>query len=771
MTALTAIFSRLLSMAVAALPVMALVLAVRAALGRAPARYRYGLWLAVGFRLACPVSLAGLWSLYNLPGVHAVGEATGAVGSGAVRSLVDTVPAAAAVPPAAMNGTAVVTEAVEPTLWEAAFPWCAVLWALGMLAVLAWGIVSVVRLRRTVREAVWQGGEVWICGGVPTPFVLGLLRPRIYLPLHLNDMERTCVLAHERHHIRRRDPWWKLLGWCLLAVYWWNPAVWLCWVFFCRDMEMSCDEAVLGLLGEQAKRGYSLSLVAHAAAAPMPAALAFGEHDAARRVKNVLAWKRATPRVAFLAAAAAVLAVTACLGNGLTGSSWVRLEAPGPMMEVSWDLKEPIRAWALYADVYAYGTRTESRLLTCGDLAEESERTFSGILYWNVPFDEAGGFSDTLVGSFRDESWSLTLPQPHYTGVGFKAGVGRMGQRLRLDETGGTTLVTIYLSDKAGGGTAAPASGDPILTSGGVRLRLATSQQGVEAFAGGDLAASLFALRTPALGDDDAAVLLEALETDLLGRYTFTRLSKERALVVEFKSAPYEENALDASMLTRGALLMALADDLQEVRWSYPTWATGDGGRTEKTVYLERTQADSWARNLGYEDLRDLGQTPAGIRDILAYLGWSGGTAGANHTASQAEALYTLAQSRPARKMAEELVLRGPWGDESLAGTFTTSLEEGVLALQFTREGVWEQAMQQEQLGRSGTVLLALYPDVQRVQAWSSDGTSYTWVTRESAARNLPAGTQIGDYGTSPEKLEQLLTLLGSLYSEEEPAA
>lgn len=620
MAALAAVFSRLLSMAVAALPVMALVLAVRAALGRAPARYRYGLWLAVGFRLACPVSVERLWSLYNLPGIRAVAETTGTAGSGIVRSLVDTAPSVPAVPPAAMSGAAVVSEAAEPFFW-AVLPWCAVLWVLGMLAVLIWGMVSAVRLRRTVCEAVSEGGEVWTCGAVPTPFVLGLLRPRIYLPPHLDDITRTYVLAHERHHIRRRDPWWKLLGWCLLAVYWWNPAVWLCWVLFCRDMEMSCDEAVLDALGSEAKRGYSLSLVAHAAAAPMPAALAFGEHDATRRVKNVLAWKKATPRVAFLAAAAAVLAVMACLGNGLTGSSWVRLETPGPRIQVSWELKEPIRAWALYADAYAYGTRTESRLLTCGELTQQSERTFSGILYWDVPFDEAGGFSNTMVGSFRGESWNLTLPQPHYTGVGSMTGQTR--QRLRLDETGGTTLVTIYLSDKEGGGTAVPASGDPILTSGGVRLRLATSQQGVEAFAKTDLAASLHALHTPALGDDDAAALLEALETDLLDRYTFTRHSQERALEVEFESGPYDENALDASMLTRGALLMALADDLQEVRWSYPVWATGDGGRTERTVFMERSQADAWARNMGYEDLRDLGQTQEGIRDLLAYLGTS----------------------------------------------------------------------------------------------------------------------------------------------------
>lgn len=118
MAALAVVFSRLLSMAVAALPVMALVLAVRAALGRAPARYRYGLWLAVGFRLACPVSVERLWSLYNLPGIRTVAETTGTAGSGVVRSLVDTAPSVPAVPPAAMNGTAVVSEVTEPSFWS-----------------------------------------------------------------------------------------------------------------------------------------------------------------------------------------------------------------------------------------------------------------------------------------------------------------------------------------------------------------------------------------------------------------------------------------------------------------------------------------------------------------------------------------------------------------------------------------------------------------------------------------------------------------------------
>lgn len=126
-----------------------------------------------GFRACLPGERGKALEPFNLPGVRTVGEATGTVGSGAVRALVDTAPTVAAVPPAAMNGTAVVSEAAAPSFWEAALPWCAVLWVLGMLAVLTWGVVSAVRLRRTVREAVSEGGEVWTCGAVPTPVRAG----------------------------------------------------------------------------------------------------------------------------------------------------------------------------------------------------------------------------------------------------------------------------------------------------------------------------------------------------------------------------------------------------------------------------------------------------------------------------------------------------------------------------------------------------------------------------------------------------------------------
>jgi beta-lactamase regulating signal transducer with metallopeptidase domain len=235
MELLTAVVSRLLSMALTALPVMGAVLLMRLALHRAPRKYSYALWLAVGFRLACPVSTEDLWSIFELPGLYDLAESTGAVGTGMVGEL-PRVAAALAPPsvtaPAVSGGTVTVHSVpvegaaqVIPLLSDSsAISWSRLLpqigavgGLLGVIALLAVGVLSLVRLRRRLAGAVWCGGEVWESEGGATPFRPGLF-PAADLPAAGPDgTERTCVLVHERHHIRRGDPWWKLLGWCILA--------------------------------------------------------------------------------------------------------------------------------------------------------------------------------------------------------------------------------------------------------------------------------------------------------------------------------------------------------------------------------------------------------------------------------------------------------------------------------------------------------------------------------------------------------------------------
>ena len=296
MELLAKVFQSLLSMALTALPVIAVILLARLLMKKAPKKYSYVLWLVVAFRLVCPAapeSPVGLvqadrsetwtqeWTDRRTAPNRTIYKST--VGNeesveqwrepltSGTEDPVMTVPSGISEPAAA--GTAVL-------------PIAAVLWLVGLTAILAWLAASALRLRHTVCTAVRREDNVWECDDIPTPFVFGFFRPRIYIPFRMEEEERAYVLAHERHHIRRGDHIVKPLALLLLAVYWWNPAVWLCWVLFCRDMEMSCDEAVLAKLGDSVKAAYSLSLVDFARRSPV--ALAFGEHDAARLVFTII---------------------------------------------------------------------------------------------------------------------------------------------------------------------------------------------------------------------------------------------------------------------------------------------------------------------------------------------------------------------------------------------------------------------------------------------------------------------------------------------------
>ena len=685
MELLTAVFSRLLSMALMALPVMAVVVLVRLAMARlrVPRKYSCVLWLAVGVRLVCPVSLRGLLSIFDLPGLYDLAEATGSV-DGAVSALPPVAavmaPASSAAtalpPPAAMQGTVVASVADSPSAGEIALMIASAVWLLGVLAVFFWGAAGLVRLKRRVAQAVWTGGEVWECAEIPTPFVRGFFRPRIYIRPGLTGMERTCVLAHERHHIRRRDPWWKLLAWCILAVYWWDPAVWLCWVLFCRDLEMSCDEAVLDTLGDQAKRGYSLSLVENAAERPAPMALAFGEHDAARRVKNVLKWKKETPRVAVLAAAAVLVVVSLCLnGASERSGSWARLEAGdgSDTRTFTYRIGKEYQSYLLYAEVYDHETLLGRTILDCWPLGEDwpdgqqpdpgpdgtvtearsrrgtatlrAELMWSGdgtgtdMQWWGTVSTASGGTMGTNLGQGL-------VPEQTYWGMGWGTVGKSPGDRIELGEDTAVAVACLSTSPDGGiyvfdvpQGTERPEAALRNDVTMVLRLRLSTLdaeslRASFEAEQNG-FAQTLFALHTSALDAGTAAAMLETMDTASLGAYTETYQPQQHALDVAFSRQPADTDALDRAMTDRGTLLLALAEDLEEVRWSYPVTAA-DGGEETITVYWDRSQPDGWARNLGYKDLRELGRTPAGVEALLAYLGWNdGGT-------SLAQTLYGL---------------------------------------------------------------------------------------------------------------------------------
>ena len=299
------LFSTVLNMTVTGSIITGVVLLTRLVLGKAPKVFSYWLWLVVLFRLLCPVSVSAPVSVLGAVDAPAASSAVGTVEYVALpeTTLVQMLPSAGS--------------QQSPTVFrEQAVDWSHLLvdvWIMGAGAVALYGVLSYVSLKRRLRESVPVERGVREADGIRSPFVLGLLRPVIYLPAGLED--RAYILLHERFHIRHGDHLVKGLFWLAVCIHWFNPLVWLAFVLCGRDMELRCDEAVLKRLGGNARSGYAQSLLNCAAGrriAPTP--LAFCEGDTETRVKHVLKWKRKKLWVAVLAAALSVtvLVLSAC---------------------------------------------------------------------------------------------------------------------------------------------------------------------------------------------------------------------------------------------------------------------------------------------------------------------------------------------------------------------------------------------------------------------------------------------------------------------------
>lgn len=190
-------------------------------------------------------------------------------------------------------------------------PVLTVIWLLGVAALFLYSAVSYRRLRRRVCEAVILRDNIYQSENVCSPFVLGIIRPKIYLPYHMDKREMDHVIAHEQTHIRRRDHWWKPLGFLLLTVHWFNPLLWLGYILLCRDIELACDEKVIREMGSEQRADYTQALVSCSVSRRSIAAcpLAFGEVGIKERVKSVMNYKK--PAFWIVLASVVVCAVAA----------------------------------------------------------------------------------------------------------------------------------------------------------------------------------------------------------------------------------------------------------------------------------------------------------------------------------------------------------------------------------------------------------------------------------------------------------------------------
>lgn len=302
---MTAVFLKLLDMSAAAGWLILAVILLRLPLKKAPKWVRCVLWALVAVRLVCPVSPESALSL--IPDAGPVSER---VAEAVVRIDPDrAVSAAGETAAAGLSGEPGAAVMTEPGPVLRACDVAAAVWAAGVVILLLYALVSWLRLRRRVRAAMLARDGVWLSDEIASPFILGVFRPRIYLPSDLAGEELEYVLAHERAHLARRDHWWKPVGYLLLVVYWFNPLIWPAYILLCRDIELACDEKVVKTLDPAGRKAYSQTLVSRSVSRRTVAAcpLAFGEVGIKARVKSALSYKKPAFWIILVAAMACIV--------------------------------------------------------------------------------------------------------------------------------------------------------------------------------------------------------------------------------------------------------------------------------------------------------------------------------------------------------------------------------------------------------------------------------------------------------------------------------
>ncbi len=306
------LFLKILNMSLTASWVIAVVLVIRALLAGAPKKYRYALWSVVGFRLCCPFSLSAAFSLLRF------------------APRMQSVPAAAA--PAQTAQTASLVTRFVPELTTSALPAAApqvsadpihiwitagtAIWCIGMAAVAIYSLLSYGLMQHKLATATRLRGNIWQSEQVRSPFILGIVRPKIYIPYGLEPNALRYVLTHERCHLARRDHLVKVLAFVLLALHWFNPLCWVAFWLMDRDMEMSCDEKVLERLGG-GRKTYSTTLLSFAANRrfPIGTPLAFGENSVKSRIRNALSWRKPRFYVTLTATGLCAAVLVGCAVN------------------------------------------------------------------------------------------------------------------------------------------------------------------------------------------------------------------------------------------------------------------------------------------------------------------------------------------------------------------------------------------------------------------------------------------------------------------------
>lgn len=303
---------KLINMSIPAGLLIIAVILLRLLFKKAPKSLRCVMWALVGIRLICPFSLESFYSLVPSAEVISLG-----ITYSQAPQIDSGIPI--------INNTInpVISENLAPNIAESVSPMQVIglvgsyVWLIGLVGMLIYALISYIRLRRTTAESQPLNEKVWLCDRVNSPFILGIIRPKIFVPSTIDGDTLKNVIAHENAHIKRLDHLWKPLGFVLLAVYWFNPLIWVAYILLCRDIELACDERVIKNMTADDKASYSEALLKCSTRGRSIAMcpLAFGEVGVKERIKRVLSYKKPAFWIIIAAIAACIVAAVCFLTN------------------------------------------------------------------------------------------------------------------------------------------------------------------------------------------------------------------------------------------------------------------------------------------------------------------------------------------------------------------------------------------------------------------------------------------------------------------------
>ena len=307
------LFVDFLNISITASWIILAVILIRLIFKKIPRKFICALWAIAGIRLVLPFSIESAISL--IPSAETIDSVSGFSYGMRVNSGINAIDNT--VNDYISNSEMARANEITPAFKDVVTSVAAIVWIVGIAVILLYGIISYIKVKKSVSTAVLHDGNVMQCETVKSPFILGVFKPKIYIPFGMDEETRSYVIAHENAHLKRRDHWIKPLGFLILAIYWFNPLVWAAYVLLCRDIEMACDEKVVAEMDGESRKAYACALLECAVNRRRITAcpLAFGEVGLKERVKGVMNYKKPAFWVIIIAVAACIVMAVCFLTN------------------------------------------------------------------------------------------------------------------------------------------------------------------------------------------------------------------------------------------------------------------------------------------------------------------------------------------------------------------------------------------------------------------------------------------------------------------------